>query len=331
LGRHAPRLDPGAGTLPAVITFFSGDYIDRSAALRRDPQALAAAWDLDDTRFIPVWEAQCLIRDGAAGRLRRAELAGWLHGPGQAIFLGLEGTQHLFAVAIDSREAPGIRGDFGGLRDLISKVPQRDAGLLAYARAMVNWHRQHRHCGVCGAANRLEEGGFVLSCTAPTCGHRSFPRLDPAIIVLVHRDQHCLLGRQPSWPADRFSTIAGFVEPGEALEDAVRREVAEETNIAVSGCHYLASQPWPFPSSLMIGFHAIAGSDAIHLNDAELAEARWFTRADLAGGAIVLPPRASVAFRLIEAWYDAVPGPGLATLHRDGAFLKPANPAPEAG
>jgi NAD+ diphosphatase len=208
-------------------------------------------------------------------------------------------------------------------------VPERDAGLLAYARAMVSWHRQHRHCSTCGAPNRPEEGGFVLACSVE-CGGRSFPRLDPAIIVLVHRDQHCLLGRQASWPSDRFSTIAGFVEPGESLEDAVRREVVEETNVAVTHCRYQGSQPWPFPASLMIGFHAVAASDAISLNDAELAEARWFTRADLAGGTIVLPPRASVAYRLIEAWFDTVPGPGLAALHRDGAFLRPPGQAPDA-
>ena len=225
---------------------------------------------------------------------------------------------------------PTDLGHFGGLRDFVSLVPERDAGLLAYARAMVNWHRHHHYCGVCGSAYRMEDGGFVLACTSATCGHRSFPRLDPAIIVLVHRDQHCLLGRQPSWPADRFSTIAGFVEPGESLEDAVRREVFEETNIRTADCRYLASQPWPFPAALMIGFHAMACSDDIHLNDAELAEARWFAREELAGDSIVLPPRASVAYRLIEAWFDAVPGPGLASLHRDGAFLRPADQPPES-
>lgn len=315
--------------MSALPTHFSGDYIERRTDLRADPAALAAAWADAGSRFLPVWEARCLIRDGAAARLAREELGAWLPAREQAIFLGIEDGRHLFAVALECREPPGGLGEFGGLRDLISAVPERDAGLLAYARAMVNWHRQHRHCGLCGAANRVEDGGFVLACTAEPQGHRSFPRLDPAIIVLVHRDQHCLLGRQPSWPADRFSTIAGFVEPGEALEDAVRREVAEETNIRVSHCDYVASQPWPFPSALMIGFHAMAESDEIRLNDAELAEARWLSREDLAGGGLVLPPRASVAYRLIEAWFDAVPGPGLAALHRDGAFLRPAGQPPE--
>jgi NAD+ diphosphatase len=307
-----------------AATCFAGDYIDRSAALRRDIAGVANAFVHAETRFLPVWEAHCLIRDGAGARLSRAELGDHLPPPDRAIFLGIEDGRHLFAIPLESREAPQGLGDFGGLRDLISRVPRRDAGLLGYARAMVNWHRQHRHCGVCGSANRPEEAGFVLACTDSACGHRSFPRLDPAIIVLVHRDEHCLLGRQATWPAERFSTIAGFVEPGESLEDSVRREVAEETNVRVTHCRYVASQPWPFPASLMIGFHALAASEEILTNDGELAEARWFSRPDIAAGRVILPPRASVAYELVEAWFDAVPGPGLATLHRDGAFLRPA-------
>jgi NAD+ diphosphatase len=312
-----------------AVTYFAGEYIDRSAALRRDPEGLRRAYEDPATRFLPVWEARCLIRGEAGARLSRAELGGYLPPREGAIFLGVEDGRHLFALGLESRDAPQGLGDFGGLRDLISRVPRQDAALLAYARAMVNWHRQHRHCGVCGAPNRAEDGGFVLACSG-TCAHRSFPRLDPAIIVLVHRDQHCLLGRQATWPADRFSTIAGFVEPGEGLEDAVRREVAEETNVRVTHCRYVASQPWPFPASLMIGFHAMAASEEIRTNDGELAEARWLGREEIASGRVILPPRASVAYGLIEAWYDAVPGPGLATVHREGAFLRPADQPPES-
>lgn len=308
-------------------TCFSGDYIDRATALRRDGAALAAAWRAADSRFLPVWQARCLVRGGAAARLAREELGPLM--PGQGIFLGVEHGRHLFAVAVEADEEPRDLGEFAGLRALVGRVSAPEAGLLAYARAMVDWHRRHRYCGACGSATRAEEGGFVLACSGAGCSHRSFPRLDPAIIVLVHRDERCLLGRQASWPADRFSTIAGFVEPGESLEDAVRREVAEETHVVVTGCTYLASQPWPFPASLMIGFHALAAGDGIRLNDAELAEARWFTRGELAGGAVVLPPRASVAYQLIEAWFDAVPGPGLATLGREGAFLHRAAAPPQ--
>ncbi len=310
--------------MPEITSLFAGDYIDRATGLRQDAARLSAAWGDPATRFLPVWEARCLIRDGTAGRLTAAELGPRLPPPGQGIFLGLEDGACRFAVQVQAREVPAELGHFGGLRDLISLVPEREAALLAYARGMVNWHRQHRHCGACGAPNRLDEGGFVLTCSSPGCARRSFPRLDPAIIVLVHHDQRCLLGRQSSWPAQRFSTIAGFVEPGEALEDAVQREVTEEANIRLAHCRYMGSQPWPFPASLMIGFHAAAATADIALNDGELAEARWFSRDDLGNGTVVLPPRASIAWRLIEAWYDAVPGPGLASLHHDGAFLRPA-------
>lgn len=313
-----------------IRTFFSGSSIDRRGDLRRDPAALATAWNSPDARFLPVWEARCLVRDGTAARLQREEIDPWLPPAGRAIFLGCEGPRPLFAVALDGRQEPNGLGTFAGLRELISGLPASEAALLGYARAMVNWHRHHRHCGACGAPNDALEGGFVLQCSVANCAHRSFPRLDPAIIVLVHRGECCLLGRQPSWPEQRFSTIAGFVEPGESLEDAARREVLEETNIRIGECRYLASQPWPFPSALMVGFHAHAESDDILLNDAELAEARWLTRDEIAAGAVILPPRASIAWRLIEAWFDTRPGWRLAELRQDGAFLRPAGQPPEA-
>ncbi len=159
-----------------------------------------------------------------------------------------------------------------------------------------------------------------MQCTRPECGQRGFPRLDPAIIVLVHRGDKCLLGRQGSWSEGRFSTIAGFVEPGESLEDAVRREVREETNVRIGACTYLASQPWPFPAALMIGFDAEAESERIVLNDGELEEARWLTREQIAAGEVMVSPRLSIAYRLIEAWFDAGSGPRLAGLGVDSAL-----------
>lgn len=302
---------------------FAGPYIDRSAGLRRDPVAMETAWRDAGTRFLPLWQSRCLLREESAARLSRAEMEQWLPPAERAVFLGTESGRALFAVALEGGEQPPL-GDFATLRELIQRVPASDAGVLGYARAMLHWQAQHRHCGVCGTPTQAEQGGFLLRCRQPDCGQRCFPRLDPAVIVLVHRDQQCLLGRKPGWPDGRFSTIAGFVEPGEAPEDAVRREVAEETNIAVGGCDYLGSQPWPFPASLMLGFHAWAESEDIRLNDAELAEARWFSREELAAGLVTLPPRPSIAFRLVEAWFDAVPGPGLAKLGRFGAFLAPS-------
>jgi NAD+ diphosphatase len=155
----------------------------------------------------------------------------------------------------------------------------------------------------------------VLICTNPVCRHEQFPRLDPAIIVLVTDGDRVLLGRQAAWPAGRYSTIAGFVEPGESLEDAVAREVHEETGISVDGIEYHSSQPWPFPSSLMLGFLARAASQEIDLRDLELEDARWFSREDIVNGTPFLPPNVSISYRLIEHWFNAGAAVPLRELH----------------
>ena len=312
-----------------IRTVFSGVPIDRCGPMRTDPDALVRALHQRDTRFLPVWRRRCLVGGQGAVPVSRQLLAGFMHEADRAIFLGRRNGAYLFAVAIDSDVEPDIASDAGfvDLRTLTSQVPEDAAALLAYARAMVIWHQHHQHCGVCGGPNRSREGGFVMECTDEACGHRSFPRLDPAIIVLTHRGDRCLLGRQASWPQGRFSTIAGFVEPGESLEDAVRREVHEETNIRVGRCNYLASQPWPFPAALMLGFHAEAVTENIRLNDAELADARWLNREEIANRAVVLPPAASIAYRLIEAWFDKGDGPRLDSLDLAGPMLR----APASG
>jgi len=162
---------------------------------------------------------------------------------------------------------------FEELRSVAALMPADQAGLLGYARAMIHWRRMHRHCGRCGADTVPGRAGHVLVCTNPACQHEQFPRLDPAIIVLVSDGPRILLGRQASWPPGRYSTIAGFVEPGESLEDAVIREVAEETGVKVDEVRYHSSQPWPFPSSLMLGFTARASTHEVHLADQELEDA----------------------------------------------------------
>jgi NAD+ diphosphatase len=174
---------------------------------------------------------------------------------------------------------------------------------------MTYWHHRHRFCGVCGSPTDSIEGGFQRLCANPDCGHRHFPRTDPAIIVLVTSGERGLLGRQPSWPKGMYSTIAGFVEPGETLEDAVIREVREETNIELCRVHYHSSQPWPFPSSLMLGFSAQAASSEIRVDEYELENACWFTREELTrkllANVLRLPSPMSISFRLIEDWFDA--------------------------
>jgi NAD+ diphosphatase len=291
-----------------IRTAFSDVGVDRCTTMRGDAGALAKALKHASTRFLPVSLDHCLIRDGRAALLSHDSVAACRDQP--SVFLGRLDNRYLFAVSVSEITAGELitEGQFAGLRELASVIPEHDAALLAYARAMIGWQNNHLFCGVCGRPNRATEGGFVMVCSATDCSHRSFPRLDPAIIVLVKQNESCLLGRQKSWPEGRFSTIAGFVEPGESLENAVRREVLEETNIQIGRCQYMASQPWPFPSALMLGFHAEGRSTSIHLNDHELAEARWLTRSDIARRKVTLPPRTSVAYRLIEAWFNEEPG-----------------------
>jgi NAD+ diphosphatase len=199
-------------------------------------------------------------------------------------------------------------------------LPPEDAGLLGYARGMVLWRARHRFCGTCGATTLAAKGGHVLICTNPACRHEQFPRIDPAIIVLVSDGERALLGRQAAWPVGRYSTIAGFVEPGESLEDAVAREVFEETGIEVNRIQYHSSQPWPFPSSLMLGFTAHAQTTQIQLRDDELEDAQWFTREDLASGRPLVPPNVSISFRLIEHWFDAGGGKKLSEIHKASSW-----------
>jgi len=292
---------------------YAGNYIDRLAGMRANRRSLVDAFTHPDTGFLPVWRDRCLVDDDRPVILMISQLLMLSDDPEKAIFLGEFENRFVFAVPFESHEKNPLaaHGEFLGLRDLTAMVSETDAALLAYAKAMVGWRKQHRFCGLCGSARRSSDGGFVMACENETCGDRSFPRLDPAVIVLVHDRDRCLLGRQPHWPEGLFSTIAGFVEPGESLEDAIRREVREETNIRVGQCAYLASQPWPYPAALMIGYHAEAQTSDIRLNDGELAEAKWLSREDIRTGAVVLPPRFSIAYRLIDTWLNREPASGM--------------------
>jgi NAD+ diphosphatase len=289
---------------------FAGPYLDRAAHLRQDPAWFAAALADERSRAIPVWNSRSLIAEGDTPRAVYLELSRIpperLNGT-DLILLGRFGDTSFFAYEIESidppRVPPGTR--FEDLRLVASLLPIDEAGLLGYARAIISWRRRHRFCGTCGAKTVAAKSGHVLVCSDPSCRHEQFPRIDPAIIVLVSDGERALLGRQASWPIGRYSTIAGFVEPGESLEDAVAREVLEETGIEVERIEYHSSQPWPFPASLMLGFTAHARTTEVHLRDQELEDARWFSRADIASTGALLPPRQSISFRLIEHWFDA--------------------------
>ncbi|SRR5579859_311712 len=288
----------------------AGPYVDRAAHLRQDPAWFAAALADGRSRAIPVWNSRNLIVEGDAPRAALLDLSAIpmeRRTADELILLGRFGETDVFTYDISGAEPPppeaGTR--FEDLRLMAALLPAEDAGLLAYARGMVSWRSRHRFCGSCGAPTLAAKGGHVLVCTNAACRHEQFPRIDPAIIVLVTDGERALLGRQAAWPVGRYSTIAGFVEVGESLEDAVAREVFEETGIRVDRIEYHSSQPWPFPSSLMLGFTARALTTQILRRDDELEDAQWFTREDVESGRPIVPPNVSISFRLIEHWFNA--------------------------
>lgn len=290
---------------------FAGAFVDRSGEMRKDADWLEKALTSSESRFVPVWGDHCLVGGDPLQLmlLERHQIEHLLDDQNK-IFLGLFRGQPSFAVAIPSSSAPPYAelGEFQELRYLGAMLPADEANLAAHARGLVLWHGSQQFCGHCGSSARPDSGGNSRRCLNDDCGREIFPRVDPAIIVLVADGDRCLLGRQTGWPEGRYSTIAGFVEAGESLEDAVRREVFEETNIRVGAVRYHSSQPWPFPSSLMLGFTAETDPDAlqeIRMNDGELEDARWFTRKELRSGFPKLPFRISIARRLVDGWIDA--------------------------
>lgn len=284
---------------------FAGAFVERSGERRKDPDWLESAVRSPEACFIPVWGDRCLVGGDPPNAilLPKPQIDAFLDDE-RLIFLGLFRDRPAFAVPIDREIEPpwADLGEFQDLRFIGTMLPPDEANLAAHARALVIWHASQAFCNVCGSAAKADTAGNSRICSNPDCGKVLFPRVDPAVIVLVADEERCLLGRQPSWPEDRYSTIAGFVEPGESLEDAVRREVFEETNVHVGRVVYHSSQPWPFPSSLMLGFMAEATSSEISLNDGELEDARWFTRDELTSGSPKLPFRISIARRLVDTW-----------------------------
>lgn len=305
---------PDSAARPGPFGYaFGTAALDRAAHLRADPEALAGLAAQDGSRLILVRADGRVPVDADGGRLAALPAAGHA----DASFLGLSAGQAWFAAALPAgAPPPAADARWIDLRSAAATLAVADAGIAAYARALLHWQSRKRWCGVCGARTRLGEGGHRAQCTDAACAAQYFPRTDPAIIVVVDDGAgRVLLGRQPTWPETRYSTLAGFVEPGETLEDAVRREVAEETGVRVDGVAYLASQPWPFPASLMLGFHGRAAGGSIEVG-AELADARWFDAdalpALIGSGALSLPPALSISFQLIDHWYHRLTGGRLA-------------------
>ena len=290
--------------------FFSGGTLDRAATLRRDEDGLVSLLKATASRLFPVWRSHSLIKGDQIVGLSHSDVEKLLE-PGETpIFLGLQNGAACFTCDLSHHELDAIphqteAGEFADIRQIGGQLGQADAALLAFARAMVHWHRTHRFCGRCGSHTLPAQGGHVRRCTNPACGQEAYPRTDPAVIMLVTAGDHCLLGRQAVWTSGMYSTLAGFVEPGETPEEAVAREVMEETGIKVTELSYHSSQPWPFPGSLMIGFHAIGIREEPRVDTHELEAAGWFTRKDLRAfpeRGMSLPRPISIARRLIEDW-----------------------------
>lgn len=296
---------------------FAAPSLDRAAERRDDEDWLARAWTRGGRVLAVDRRGRILARtDGRAlVTVDRRDLASRPGADGVAGgFLGTSGDVAWFAAPADAGSAATIAdAAFVDLRALATSLPAAEATLAAYARALVHWQSRKRHCGVCGAPTAFGSAGHKAVCSDPSCGAVYFPRTDPAIIVVVTDGTRCLLGRQPAWPAGRYSTLAGFVEPGETLEAAVAREVREESGILVDRPRYVASQPWPFPASLMLGFEAeaIRPVGPIVVGD-ELAEAFWIEAESLlertSAGDLTLPPAQSISYHLIADWCGRVTG-----------------------
>jgi NAD+ diphosphatase len=275
---------------------FTGAALDRAGDRRRDDCWVAAQ------RADHAARAVLASSDGVHVSEGRLALVPLEQVDGEPLLLGLDERGPVFAAEATARRS------LLGLREAAASLPQADGGLAAYAAALLGWHRRHRFCANCGHATGVREGGHVRGC--PNCGAEHHPRTDPVVIMLVLRGDEVLLGRQPTWPPGRYSALAGFVEPGESLEEAVAREVREEAHVDVGPPRYVSSQPWPFPASLMLGFVAPWVSGEPEVGDDELEDARWFSRAELEAAvagqsALRLPPPLAIARRLVDGWLES--------------------------
>jgi NAD+ diphosphatase len=288
---------------------FSGSPLDRAGARRTDERWVTGLLADPSSRAVGVTPDGVLVEDGETPRLARLPLAAFDGASAEPpLMLGLEPDGGaLFAVDTgDAEPPPGVTAV--GLRDAGALLSHGEGGVIAQATGLVNWHRRHPHCAVCGALTEVAEAGYVRRC--PSCAAIHHPRTDPVVIMLVVDGDRTLLGRQARWPPGRYSALAGFVEPGESLEEAVAREVREEAGVDVRAARYASSQPWPFPSSLMLGFFAEYAGGEPSVRDHELEDVRWFTRAELEGiragtiDGLHMPPPIAIARRLIDSWLD---------------------------
>ncbi len=312
---------------------FTSVRLDRLVEYRENPEWVAAAQNSNAARFVPLWHSRSLLAASDEGQvavyLKPGELD-HLDKIQPPTLLGTDGKRYFFVVSINDSQREEVlsrhpEARFIDLRRASMDMDAKHAGVLAYAKALHYWQHRHIFCGVCGSPNRLQSSGHKLVCSNEECARQSFPRIDPAIIVLITHGNACLLGRNANWRPKHFSTLAGFVEPGESLEDAVVREVYEEAQVRLNKIRYVSSQPWPFPASSMCGFYAEAESRDYTVSD-ELEEVRWYTVDELDAAvmedSVRLSPPVSIAFRLLADWYHKQSGKDLEQLVRKARRLR---------
>ncbi len=285
---------------------FAGSRLDRADHIRADPDRLESLMD---------WRARLLRLDGLDPEITPEGTLAWgtladAAPDSELVFLGLRDGKGCFA-EVAAKLIGSVAPANPRLWAAMSALDPEELATYGAARSLVDWHARHRFCARCGAPTRLAKGGWQRNCTNDACKGEHFPRVDPVTIMLVEHSGRLLLGRQPRFPPRRFSALAGFVEPGESIEEAVAREVLEEAGVRVTSVSYIASQPWPFPSSLMMGCHAVAEDDALTIDTTELEEADWFTREEVAaamagdeGGRFLAPPPQAIAHHLLKWWLE---------------------------
>ena len=304
--------------LDAFMNTFAGNPLDRASDRRPDKDWIARQLASPDALAFPLWNGRPFVETAKDGGLQIAYVPARLakelsEGDERLLFMGLWKETAVFAVDLDGEADPAEgplagMGRFEDLRRVALTLPATEAAIVATAKAMFEWRRRHKHCAVCGQATEAVDGGWKRRC--PACEAEHFPRTDPVVIMLPYHGERCMLGRQEAWPAGMFSALAGFLEPGESIEEACARELAEEAGLRARKVRYHSTQPWPYPSSLMIGLIAEVEDDEGTPDQTELSEVRWFTRAearDLLAGkldGVGAPGALAIAHQLIKAWVE---------------------------
>lgn len=286
---------------------FTGNPLDRASMERADPNWVAAQRERADALFLPLWQAKPLLKGQRAALLSHPDIDGAGHA--LQVFLGLRDGRPLFALAMPDSEAPPLagHGEFHDMRAAAFILPDIDTAIAGQAKALIDWHRRHGFCPNCGNATEIQDGGYRRVC--PKCAAEHFPRTDPVVIMLPILGEECLLGHNKRFQPGFYSAFAGFLEPGETMEEGVKRELHEEADVKIGGVRYHASQPWPFPSSLMLGCYADALSKDFRIDGHEIESARWMHRSEvrerLAGhkdDGIKLPSAIAIAHKLVADW-----------------------------